>query len=77
MYVAMVDQWGRIKLPQPILKALGLRPEAEVTVQVSEEAIIIKPRKAETPITATIAAMNLPVAEWETIEREIEAGRVS
>ncbi len=70
-----VERDGHITLPQQILDALGLHPDAEVVVELTETGIVIKPKHTFTPITKHIASMNLPVAAWDQMEREIEAGR--
>ncbi len=71
-----IDRHGRITLPKRILDALGMQPETEVIIELADKEIVIKPKQPDTPITKRIAAMNLPVAEWEQMEREIEAGRL-
>ena len=71
-----IDRAGRITLPKQILDALGVYPEAEVVIELMETGVVIKPKHLITPITERIAAMNLPVAEWDQMEQEIEAGRL-
>ncbi len=71
-----IDQGGRITLPQQILEALGVQPEAEVVIALTETGVVLKPKYAVTPITDRLAAMNLPVSDWERMEQEIEAGRM-
>ncbi len=71
-----IDRAGRITLPKQILDALGVRPEAEVVIELMETGLVIKPKHPITPITERIAAMNLPVAAWDQMEQEIEAGRL-
>jgi hypothetical protein len=46
-----------------------------VIVELTETGILIKAKVRPTPITDRIAAMNLPVADWDEMEKEIEAGR--
>ncbi|MBI5653822.1 MAG: AbrB/MazE/SpoVT family DNA-binding domain-containing protein [Chloroflexi bacterium] len=70
-----IDRLGQVALPKRLLDALGLHPESEVVVELIESGIVIKPKPAITPITDRIAALDLPVAGWEQMEREIEAGR--
>jgi AbrB family looped-hinge helix DNA binding protein len=72
----VIDHAGRITLPKSALDALGVRPDEEVTLLLTDEGLVIKPKRAAVPITERIAAMNLPVADWETMEQEIEAGRL-
>ncbi len=68
-----IDQAGRVTLPQEALDALGLVPETEVVVELADQQIVIKPRQSTHPITERIAAMALPVANWEQLETEIES----
>ncbi|HFD39682.1 MAG TPA: AbrB/MazE/SpoVT family DNA-binding domain-containing protein [Anaerolineae bacterium] len=72
-----IDKSGRITLPNDILQALGIRPETEAIIELTETGALIKSKRTVTPITDQIAAMNLPVDRWEQMEREIEAGRLA
>lgn len=49
----------------------------EVTIELTNAAMVIRPKQAFPPITTDIASMNLPVADWEQMEHEIEKGRVA
>jgi bifunctional DNA-binding transcriptional regulator/antitoxin component of YhaV-PrlF toxin-antitoxin module len=71
-----IDQAGRIALPRQILEALGVQPEAELVIELKDIGVVIKPKCPVAPITERIAAMNLPVSDWEVMEEEIEAGRL-
>lgn len=73
-----IDQAGRITLPPRILGILGVPAsrEANVVIEVTKAGVVIKPERSATPITARIAAMRLPVADWNQMEQEIEAGRL-
>ncbi len=71
-----IDQAGRITLPKQILDALDLHPEAEVIIELTETGVVIKPKRSITPVTERIAALGLPVADWDQMEQEIEAGRL-
>lgn len=71
-----IDRAGRITLPRQILDALGVHPETEVVIELMETGLVIKPKHPITPITERIAAMDLPVAAWDQMEQEIEAGRL-
>lgn len=73
----VVDRAGRIVLPKPVLDALGMHPGEKVTLYVTDEGVMIKPGQAAVPVTERIAAMDLPVADWETMELETELGRLS
>jgi bifunctional DNA-binding transcriptional regulator/antitoxin component of YhaV-PrlF toxin-antitoxin module len=70
-----VDPDGRVTLPKPLLEASGITPEAEVVIELTETGLVIKPKWPHAPITARIALMDLPVAEWEEMERAIEEAR--
>lgn len=74
---ATVDRSGRIALSKSVIDALGMCPGEEVTMHLTDEGVVIKPKHTAVPVTECIAAMNLPVADWETMEQEIEAGRLS
>lgn len=71
-----IDQSGRIMLPEPILNALGVQPESELIIELTEHGVSIRTQPSATPITDRLATMNLPVGEWEQMEKEIEAGRL-
>ena len=73
-----IDRAGRITLPKQILDALGVSTshEVEVVIELTETGAMIRPANIPTPITARIGAMELPVADWEQMEQEIEAGRL-
>lgn len=71
----IIDQKGRVAIPVPILDALGLLPEAEVVISLTNAGVLIKPKNSA-PITNRIAAMSLPVAGWEQMETESELGRM-
>ncbi len=70
-----IDEAGRLLLPADIMRSLGLRPDEDVVGEVLEEGLLIRAPHREWPITARIAAMNLPVSDWEEMEGGIEAGR--
>lgn len=72
-----VDRQGRVKLPRQILDALGVQNETEIVIEITASGALIKPRQTLTPITEKIAAMNLPAADWEQMEQEIEEGRLA
>ncbi|MEA3339096.1 MAG: hypothetical protein U9R15_03935 [Chloroflexota bacterium] len=71
---ATIDQDGRITLPQQILGVLGMSTprETKVVIEVTNVGVVIKPERLTTPITARIAAMHLPVADWNQTKQEIE-----
>ncbi len=77
-HTTTVDQSGRITLPQPVLAALGVRAsrKIKIIIELTETGVVIKSEHLATPITDRIAAMELPVADWEQMEQEIQAGRL-
>jgi len=73
--LAKVDQTGRITLPKEALDVLGLTSGAEVIIETTNTEVVIRPQHLAQSITERIAQMNLPVADWEQMEEEIESGR--
>jgi AbrB family looped-hinge helix DNA binding protein len=73
--LAKVDQTGRITLPKEALDTLGLTSEAEVIIETTNTEVVIRPQHPMQSITERIAQMNLPVADWQQMEEEIESGR--
>lgn len=71
-----IDKRGRIELPRKMREALGLLPETDVVVELTEKGIFIKPKLMATPLTQKIADMDLPAADWRQMEREIEQGHL-
>ncbi|MFO7680584.1 MAG: AbrB/MazE/SpoVT family DNA-binding domain-containing protein [Chloroflexota bacterium] len=72
-----IDQKGRIELPWQILETWGLKADAELIIEMTEFGILIKPKTSPTPLTDQLAAMNLPAADWDEMEDEIDAGRLA
>ena len=72
-----INPRGELLLPQKACHLLGWLPEMEVTIELTNAAMVIRPKQAFPPITTDIASMNLPVADWEQMEHEIEKGRVA
>lgn len=52
-----------------------MQPEAELIIELKDIGAVIKPQYSVAPITERIAAMNLPVSDWEVMEEEIVAGK--
>jgi bifunctional DNA-binding transcriptional regulator/antitoxin component of YhaV-PrlF toxin-antitoxin module len=77
MELARVDPDGRLVVPRSVLAETGIGPDDVVTMEVTRRGLLIRSKRSDTPITDRIAAMSLPVAEWEQMEREIEAGRLA
>lgn len=72
-----INQRGELLLPEKVCHLLGWLPETEVTIELTDAAMVIRLKQAIPPITADIAKMNLPVTTWEQMEREIEQGGVA
>jgi len=72
-----VDRSGRVVLPKSIRDRLKIGPGSEVVIEVKDKEVTLRRKEQErtTAITERIAALRLPVGEWEQMEREIESGR--
>lgn len=70
--ISKIDKQGRIALPKRMRDVFGLAPETDVILSLTETGIVIKPKLLKTPITHRIAEMDLPVADWPSIEKQIE-----
>ena len=73
---ARIDRSGRISLPKPVRDFLRLKPGAQVIIEVRGEEVMLRAGEDSTSITKRIAALALPVGDWEQMERQIEAGRL-
>lgn len=74
---AKIDRSGRISLPKPVRDFLRLKPGSQVIIEVRGKEVTLRAGEgATTSITNRIAALALPVGDWEQMEREIEAGRL-
>ena len=71
--LAQIDKQGRIELPYIMREALGLFPETDVIIELTDGGIFIRPRLTATPLTQKIADMDLPISDWSQMEQEIEA----
>lgn len=72
-----VDKQGKLTLPQDALDALGVKKEAELVMELTDNGVLLSFKKALPPLTEQIAVMNLPIGSWEQMETETEAGRTS
>ncbi len=72
-----IDPNGQITLPKDILKLFGWIPNMDVILEMKKKNIVIRPQNSMPPITYEIANMDLPVADWEQMEQEIEEGRTT
>ena len=75
--MSTIDKKVRVALPKPMLDALGIESDSEVVIELTDIGIVIKSNHLTPSITQRIADMNLPVADWDEMEREIDAGRRS
>lgn len=73
----VIDKSGKLTLPQQVLDALGISSTTEVLVEVTEQGLIITPKQKRPSLTEQIGQMDLPVADWEQMEQEIEKGRLA
>jgi len=71
-----IDSQGRITLPKYAFDLMGLLPNMNVTLELRKTSIVIKQKLNLPPITAEIAQMELPVADWEQMAQEVEEGRI-
>ena len=58
------------------VKRRRLRSVEQLLEEWQSNEIDLHQPHSDTPITERIAAMYLPVFDWEQMEREIEAGRL-
>ena len=77
LHTVKVDKQGKLTLPKDALDALGVKKEAERIMELTDGGILLSFKQSLPPLTEQIAAMNLPVASWEQMETETEAGRTS
>jgi len=73
-----VDRSARVVLFKSIRDRLKIGPGSEVVIEVKDKEVTLRRQEQErtTAITERIAALRLPVGDWEQMEREIEAGRL-
>lgn len=77
MQTLTIDQKGRIKLPWQMMESLGMKADTELIVEMTEFGLLLKPKSSSTPLTDQLSAMDLPVADWEQMEQETNAGRIA
>ncbi len=70
-----LDKRGRIALPSDVQQALGVGPEDKLTLRIIDKKLVLEAMPEVGPLTRRIAAMNLPVSDWELMEHQIEQGR--
>jgi len=69
-----MDKSGRVVIPKEIRRALKMSGEQTLLVEVRKEEIVLKPLYLKSDPVKAIAEMNLPVATWEEMEKQIEEG---
>jgi AbrB family looped-hinge helix DNA binding protein len=74
--IARLDRSGRISLPKSVRDFLLLKPGSQVIIEMRGKEVMLRADEGSTNITSRIAALALPVGDWEQMEREIEAGRL-
>jgi len=71
-----MDKLGRVAIPKVIRKALQLSGEQTLFVELRKDEIVLRPLYLESDPVKAIAKMNLPIAKWEEIEKQIGEGIV-
>lgn len=71
-----IDSQGKVTLPLEALTLLRLSPNMEVVMELTKTSVVLKSPVALPPITADIANLGLPVADWRQLAQEIEEGRI-
>ena len=72
--IVEMDKSGRVVIPKEIRRTLRIGEEQTLLVEVREGEIILKPLSLKSDPVKAIAEMNLPVATWEELEKQIEEG---
>jgi AbrB family looped-hinge helix DNA binding protein len=72
-----LDKQGRLALPTDVRDALGVGPDSRLTMRVVDKKLILEATPEIGPITSRIARMDLPVSDWDTMQRQIEQGRLA
>ncbi|KPV64045.1 MAG: SpoVT / AbrB like domain protein [Candidatus Bathyarchaeota archaeon BA1] len=69
-----MDKSGRVVIPREIRQALKISGEQTLLIELQKEEIVLKPLRLKSDPIKAIAEMNLPIAKWEEIEKQIEEG---
>jgi len=69
-----MDKSGRVVIPREIRQALQMSGEQTLLIELRKEEIVLKPLRLKSDPVKAIAEMNLPIAKWEAIEKQIEEG---
>ena len=70
-----IDKKGHLTLPKQALDVLGVAADTEIVIEVTETEVLLKPKRPS--LTERLGAMELPVADWDNMEKEIELGRLA
>ena len=74
--VVTVDPAGRVLLPSEVLERLHVHPQEQLLLEMSDKGVWLKSTQSQNPLTESLASMNLPVSDWDTMKDEIMAGRL-
>jgi len=69
-----VDKAGRVVLPKKIRERLGLVREGVLLMEMRGSEVVLKRSTIEKSPSMAISKLNLPIATWEQVEKEIEEG---
>jgi len=69
-----MDKSGRVVIPREIRQSLQMSGEQTLLIELRKEEIVLKPLRLKSDPVKAIAEMNLPIAKWEEIEKQIEEG---
>lgn len=69
-----VDKAGRVVLPKKIRERLGLVREGVLLMEMKGSEVVLKRSTIEKSPSMAISKLNLPIATWEQVEKEIEEG---
>jgi len=71
---AEMDRLGRVVIPKEIRRTLQISEGQTLLIEISGGEIVLKPLHLKSDPVKAIAEMDLPVATWEEIEKQIEEG---
>ena len=69
-----MDKSGRVVIPREIRRSLQMTGEQTLLIELRKEEIVLKPLRLKSEPVKAIAEMNLPLAKWEEVEKQIEEG---
>lgn len=74
--IAIIDKNRNIQLTDEMCRTSGIQLDTEVIIEATKNGIFIRPKIENTPLTNKLINMQLPVADWEQLENEIEKGHL-